>query len=113
MGLKSNGIVVAAVDNVNGQVSSGDGYFIIYWHKLSHQLKSLLFFLRLDFQFFALTFYHSRLSDLKKWRLARKPCELNFVFPNEAGGLINHNNMVTRDFKPALKKAGIGPGTLS
>ena len=49
----------------------------------------------------------SMLSDLKKWKLACPPCELDLVFPNIAGGPINHNNMVSRYFNPALKKAGI------
>lgn len=44
---------------------------------------------------------------MKKWRLACPPSELNLVFPNGAGGPINHNNMVNRHFEPALKKAGI------
>jgi integrase len=30
------------------------------------------------------------------------------MFPNEAGGPINHNNLVSRNFLPALKVAGIG-----
>lgn len=47
------------------------------------------------------------LTDLKRWKLACPPCELNLIFPNQAGGPINHNNMVNRHFKPALKKAGI------
>ena len=29
------------------------------------------------------------------------------VFPNKAGGPINHNNMVNRHFNPALKAAGL------
>jgi integrase len=49
----------------------------------------------------------SMVTDLKKWKLACPTCELNLVFPNEAGGPINHNNMVNRHFNPALKKAGI------
>jgi integrase len=46
-------------------------------------------------------------TDLKKWKLACPPCELDLIFPNQAGGPINHNNMVNRHFNPALKKAGI------
>ncbi len=49
----------------------------------------------------------SMMRELKKWRLACPPSELNLVFPNGAGGPINHNNMVNRHFEPALKKAGI------
>lgn len=47
------------------------------------------------------------ISELKKWKLACMPNELNLVFPNEAGRPINHNNLVNRHFDPALKKAGI------
>lgn len=49
----------------------------------------------------------SMLLDLKRWRMACPPNELNLIFPNEAGGPINHNNLVTRYFRPALKAAGI------
>ena len=35
------------------------------------------------------------------------PNSLNLIFPNEAGGPINHNNMVIRHFVPALEKAEI------
>ncbi len=48
------------------------------------------------------------MTELKKWKLAYPPCDLDLVFPNEAGGPINHNNMCYRYFEPALKKAGIG-----
>jgi integrase len=45
--------------------------------------------------------------ELKKWRLTCPPSELNLVFPNGAGGSINHNNMVNRHLEPVLKKADI------
>jgi integrase len=48
------------------------------------------------------------MTELKKWKLACPPCDLDLVFPNEAGGPINHNNMCYRYFEPALKKTGIG-----
>ncbi len=48
------------------------------------------------------------MTELKKWKLAYTPCEFDLIFPNEAGGPINHNNMCYRYFSPALKKAGIG-----
>ncbi|WP_232364806.1 tyrosine-type recombinase/integrase [Desulfosalsimonas propionicica] len=48
------------------------------------------------------------MADLKRWKLACKPGKLNLIFPNQAGGAINHNNMIYRYFSPALKKAGIG-----
>jgi len=44
---------------------------------------------------------------LKKWRLACPPNKLDLMFPNEAGQPLNHNNMVTRYFNPALAKAKI------
>ena len=50
------------------------------------------------------------MTELKKWKLAYPPCDLDLVFPNEAGGPINHNNMCYRYFEPALKKAGIAKG---
>jgi integrase len=50
----------------------------------------------------------SMMAGLKRWRLACKPCELNLIFPNDAGGPLNHNNMVSRHFNPALRKADLG-----
>ena len=47
------------------------------------------------------------LFELKRWRMACTPNELNLIFPNEAGGPINHNNLVARHFRPALVAAGI------
>jgi integrase len=48
------------------------------------------------------------LRNLKLWRLACPSSELNLVFPNDAGGPINHNNLVNRHFLPALATAKIG-----
>ncbi len=47
------------------------------------------------------------MSDLKKWRIACPPTDLDLIFPTKAGGHMNHNNLVNRYFKPALKRAGI------
>lgn len=47
------------------------------------------------------------MTALKKWKLACPPSKLNLVFPNKAGGPINHNNLVNRHFNPALKAAGL------
>jgi integrase len=44
---------------------------------------------------------------LKKWKLACLPNNLNLIFPNEAGKPINHNNLVSRHFNPALERAKI------
>lgn len=48
------------------------------------------------------------MTELKKWKLACPPTPLNLIFPNDAGGPINHSNMRSRYFEPALKKAKIG-----
>lgn len=47
------------------------------------------------------------MQALKLWKVACPPNDLGLVFPNEAGGPINHNNMVSRYFNPALKTAKI------
>ena len=47
------------------------------------------------------------MRELKRWRLACPKSELGLIFPNEAGGPINHNNLVARYFRPALTAAGI------
>ena len=47
------------------------------------------------------------MKELKAWKLACPPNDLDLVFPNESGKPINHNSMVNRHFNPALKKAGI------
>jgi integrase len=47
------------------------------------------------------------MTALKKWKLACPQSKLDLVFPNKAGGPINHNNMVDRHFNPALKAAGL------
>jgi integrase len=47
------------------------------------------------------------MAELKKWRLACLPNEMNLVFPNGSGKPLNHNNLVNRYFHPALKKAGL------
>lgn len=47
------------------------------------------------------------LSELKKWRLACPPNDMDLIFPNENGGPINYSNMVNRHFSPALQAAGL------
>jgi integrase len=49
----------------------------------------------------------STMAELKKWFLACPPNRLNLVFPNEADQPLNHNNLVSRYFNPALEKAKI------
>ncbi len=45
------------------------------------------------------------MAELKKWKVACPPNELDLVFPNQAGNPINHNNLVNRHFNPALENA--------
>ena len=47
------------------------------------------------------------IAELKKWKLACPPNDLDLIFPNEAGQPLNHNNVVSRYFNPALEKAEI------
>lgn len=47
------------------------------------------------------------MSELRKWKVACPPNELDLIFPNNAGNPINHNNLVNRHFKPAMKRADI------
>ena len=47
------------------------------------------------------------MTALKKWNLACLPSKLDLIFPNNAGGPINHNNLINRHFNPALKAAGL------
>ncbi len=47
------------------------------------------------------------MTELKKWKLACLPTELDLVFPNDTGGLIDHNNLIKRYFYPALRAAGL------
>ncbi len=46
-------------------------------------------------------------KDLRAWKLACPPSELNLVFPTNRGTPINYSNMVRRHFIPALQKAGL------
>ncbi|MEN8237497.1 MAG: site-specific integrase [Pseudomonadota bacterium] len=48
------------------------------------------------------------ITELKKWKLACLPNELNLVFPNNAGNPIHDSSMLRRHFFPALKNAGVG-----
>ena len=44
--------------------------------------------------------------ELKKWKLACPPNDLDLVFPNEAGQPINYCNMVQRYYQKALRASG-------
>jgi len=50
----------------------------------------------------------SMMAELKKWKVACSPNKLNLVFPNKAGGPIDHNNLLKRNFYPAIEKAELG-----
>jgi integrase len=45
--------------------------------------------------------------ELKKWKLASSPNELDLVFPNGEGKPACHDNFVKRHFEPALRRAGL------
>lgn len=47
------------------------------------------------------------ITELKTWKLACPKNSLNLVFPNEAGGPIDHNNLLQRHFYKGLKDAGL------
>jgi len=47
------------------------------------------------------------IAELKKWKLACPPNDLDLIFPNEAGQPLNHNNVVSRYFNTALIEAKI------
>ncbi len=47
------------------------------------------------------------MHELKIWKLACPKTDLDLMFPNDAGGPIDKNNMMKRYFEPALEKAGI------
>lgn len=49
----------------------------------------------------------SSIKALKEWKLACPPGDLDLVFPSNKGNPINHNNMVNRYFRPALKSANL------
>lgn len=47
------------------------------------------------------------MRQLRRWRIACPANDLDLVFPNEAGGPLNHANLLSRHYWPALKSAGI------
>jgi integrase len=47
------------------------------------------------------------IAELKKWKLACPPNKFNLIFPNSVGNPMTHDNVVKRQFRPALKKAGL------
>ena len=51
----------------------------------------------------------SMMADLKKWRVASMPNKNDLIFPNAAGQPMNHNNLTSRHFFPALERGKTGP----
>lgn len=51
----------------------------------------------------------SMMMDLKRWKLACPPNELDLVFPNNNGNPIGKNDLLKRYFRTAIKKAGLPP----
>ncbi len=47
------------------------------------------------------------MKELKKWKLACPKNDLDLVFPNDAGGPMDHGNVLRRHFYPALKASGL------
>ena len=50
----------------------------------------------------------SMMAELKRWRVACPPNDLDLVFPNEAGKSLDHWHIIGRYFLPALRAAGLG-----
>ena len=44
-------------------------------------------------------------KQLKKWKIACRPNELDLVFPNESGNPLNHGHMLRNHLWPALERA--------
>jgi len=49
----------------------------------------------------------SIMTELKRWKIACPPSELDLIFPNNNGNPLDHGNMLSRHFYPALKKANL------
>lgn len=47
------------------------------------------------------------MKALADWKEACPATELDLVFPNDAGRPMDHNNLYSRHFKPALRRAGL------
>ena len=45
------------------------------------------------------------MAELKRWRVACPPNELDLVFPAQGGGPLNHSVLLRKHFWPALKRA--------
>nr|MBL0717638.1 site-specific integrase [Desulfobacterales bacterium] len=49
----------------------------------------------------------SMIDELKKWKIDCLDCELELMFPNQAGNPMSQSGMLKRHFFPVLKKAGV------
>ncbi len=47
------------------------------------------------------------MAELKRWKLACPPNDLDLVFPDQSGQPIDHRRLPSGHYWPALKKAGI------
>jgi len=47
------------------------------------------------------------MSELRKWKVACPPNELDLVFPNEVGNPMDCRNIVNREFEGAFRRAGL------
>lgn len=47
------------------------------------------------------------LAQLKKWKLACPPSELDLIFPSDTGSPLDKNNVIQRHYNPALRRAGL------
>ncbi len=47
------------------------------------------------------------ISELKKWKVACPPTELNLVFPNNEGNPMHGKGALKREFKSALRRGGL------
>ena len=47
------------------------------------------------------------IAELKKWKVACPPSELDLVFPNQSGNPLDHVYMLRHHFWPALKASGL------
>ena len=47
------------------------------------------------------------MTELKRWKIACPPSKLDLIFPNTNGNPLDHGNMLSRHFYPALKQANL------
>ncbi|MFO7783393.1 MAG: tyrosine-type recombinase/integrase [Desulfatiglandales bacterium] len=47
------------------------------------------------------------MAQLKEWKIACPPTDLDLIFPSETGTPLDNNNLVRRHFDPALRRTGL------